>query len=81
MIINTKEISGDFTIQEIDGLILVNPREIGIEVCMQHLDDEEIWQSDLIYDIQLYLEDIINEAFDNCEEVLRENNREIDILQ
>ena len=45
MIINTKEIDHDFTILEVDGLVLVNTREIGIEVCMQHLDDDEIYQS------------------------------------
>ena len=81
MKIDTKEIEHDFTISEIDGMILINPREIGIEVCMQHLDDDEIYQSDLIYDIQMYFNDIINQAFDSCEETLKSNNREIDILQ
>ena len=81
MKIDTNEIEHDFTIMEVDGLYLINPSEIGTEVCMQHLDDDEIWQSSLIYDIQLYLNDIIDEAFDKCEENLHENNREIDILR
>lgn len=79
MKINTKEIEHDFTTMEIDGFNLVNPREIGIEVAMQHLDDDEIWQSDLIYDIQQYFVDLVNAAFDASVETLHENNREIDV--
>lgn len=79
MIIDTNNMEMDFTVKDVDGLVLVNPREIGIEVCMQHLDDDEIWQSDLIYDIKLYLDDIIHEAFDSCHETLRENDKEIDV--
>ena len=79
MKIDTKEIEHDFTTMEIDGLTLVSPREIGIEVAGQHLDDNEIWQSDLIYDIQQYFADLINAAFDASIETLRENNRDIDV--
>ena len=79
MKINTREMEHDFTTMEVDGLTLVNAREIGIEVAMQHLDDDEIWQSDMIYDIQQYFTDLINEAFDASVEMLRENDREIDV--
>lgn len=79
MKIDTKEMEHNFTTMEIDGLTLVNAREIGIEVAMQHLDDDEIWQSDMIYDIQQYFTDLIYEAFDASVEMLRENNRDIDV--
>lgn len=79
MKIDTNNMEHDFTTMEIDGFTLINPREIGIEVAGQHLDDDEIWQSDMIYDIQQYFADLINEAFDASVETLRENNREIDI--
>ena len=78
---NIKEMEHDFTIIEIDGLMLINPSEIGAEVCMQHLESEEIWQSDLIYDITLYFNDIIDKAFDKCEETLHNNNRKIDVFK
>ena len=42
MKIDTKEMEHDFTTMEVDGLTLVSPREIGIEVARQHLDDDEI---------------------------------------
>ena len=79
MIIDTNDMEMDFTIKDVDGLVLINPREIGIEVCMQHLDDDEIWQSDLIYDIQQYIDDIVFQAFNSCVETLNENDRQIDI--
>lgn len=77
MKIDTKEMEHDFTTMEVDGLTLVSPREIGIEVARQHLDDDEIWQSDLIYDIQQYFADLIDAAFNASVETLRENNRDI----
>lgn len=79
MKINTKEMEHDFTTIEIDGLTLVNAREIGIEVAMQHLDDDEIWRSDIIYDIEQYFADLINEAFNASVEMLHENDRDIDV--
>lgn len=79
MKIDTKEMEHDFTTMEVDGFTLVNPREIGIEIAGQHLDDDEIWQSDLIYDIQQYFADLIYAAFDASVETLRENNRNIDV--
>lgn len=79
MNIDTKNIEHDFTIKEIDGFVLVNPREIGIEVAHQHIDDDEIWQSDLIYDIQQYVQDIIYQAFDAAVDTLHENDRDIDV--
>ena len=78
MIIDTENIDHDFTVMYVDGLVLINPSEIGAEVCMQRLDEDEIWSSDLIYDINEYLTDIVNQAFDKCEEALQDNNREID---
>ena len=66
MKIDTKEIEHDFTTMEIDGLTLVSPREIGIEIAGQHLDDDEIWQSDLIYGIQQYFADLIDAGFAFC---------------
>ena len=78
MKLDTKEIEHDFTICELDGLVLVNPREIGIEVALENLDTDYIYQSDLRYEIEEYLVDILNEAFNCAVETLHENNRDID---
>ena len=78
MIIDTKNIEHDFTVMWIDGLVLVNPSEIGAEICMQRLDEDEIWSSDLICDINEYLVDIVNQSFDKCENCLHENDRQVD---
>lgn len=79
MKIDTNEMEHDFTTMEVDGFTLVSPHEIGIEVAQQHLDDDEICQSNLIYDIQQYFVDLINTAFDVSVETLHENNRDIDV--
>lgn len=78
MKLDMKEIEHDFTTWEIDGLVLVNPREIGIEVALENLETDVIYQSDLYYEIEQYLADIVNEAFDCAVTTLRENNRDID---
>ena len=78
MKIDTQKIEHNFTVIYVDELFLINPSEIGVEVCMQRLDEDEIWSSDLIYDINEYLADIVNQAFDKCEKALQDNNREID---
>lgn len=79
MIIDTKEIEMDFTTADIDGLVLVNPREIGIEIANQMLDNDTIWESDIHNEIELYLNDIFVEALNTAIEVLKENGRD-DIL-
>ena len=81
MIVDTENIDHDFTVMWIDGLVLVNPSKIGAEVCMQRLDEDEIWHSDLYYDVKEYLDDIVVQALKACNETLHENNREIDILK
>ena len=78
MIIDTENIDHDFTVMWIDGLVLINPSEIGAEVCMERLDEDEIWSSDLICDINEYFTDIVNQSFDKCEDCLHENNRQVD---
>ena len=79
MIIDTEQIEHNFTINEYDGLKLINVQEIGNEVAQQFIDSDEIWQSDMIYEISLYFSDLINEAFDKAVEVLKENQRDIDV--
>lgn len=77
MIIDTKEMDHEFTIEDIDGFKLINPSEIGTEVAMQFLENEKIISSDIMYEIQLYFNNLINEIFDKTEDVLNENNRKI----
>ena len=68
----------EFTIKNIDGFELINTSEIGVEVAEQYMDSEdEIISADIFYEIQLYFNDIMNEIFDKCEEVLNENNIKI----
>lgn len=79
MKIDTNEIDMEFTTQNIDGLVLVNPREIGIEIANQHLDDDVIYQTDIYNYVEEYLIDIIEEAVNTAYQTLKENNRS-DIL-
>lgn len=77
MIINTNEIEHDFETMEIDGLVLVNPREIGISVAYDMIDNDLIWESDIYNNIKLYLSDIIEEAVNTAWEVLEENRDDV----
>ena len=77
MIINTNEIEHDFETMKIDGLVLVNPREIGISVAYDMIDNDLIWESDIYNDIKLYLSDIIEEAVNTALEVLEENKGDV----
>lgn len=77
MIINTNEIEHDFETMEVDGLILVNPREIGISVAYEMLDNDLIWESDIYNNINLYLSDIIETAVNTAWEILKENRDDV----
>lgn len=77
MIINTNEIEHDFETMNIDGLVLVNPRELGISVAYDMLDNDIIWESDIYNNIELYLSNIIEEAVNTAWEVLEENRDDI----
>lgn len=78
MIIDTKKIDNEFTIKQINGFELINTSKIGIEVAERYMDSEdEVLSADVFYEIQLYFNDIMNEIFDKCEEVLNENNIKI----
>lgn len=77
MIINTNEIEHDFETMEVDGLILVNPREIGISVAYDMIDNDLIWESDIYNNIKLYLSDIVEEAVNTAWEVLEENRDDV----
>lgn len=77
MIINTNEIEHDFETMGVDGLVLVNPREIGISVAYDMIDNDLIWESDIYNNIKLYLSDIIEEAVNTAWEILEENRDDI----
>lgn len=77
MIINTNEIEHDFETMEIDGLILVNPREIGVSVAYDMIDNDLIWESDIYNNIKLYLSDVIEEAVNTAWEILEENRDDV----
>ena len=77
IIINTNDIEHDFETFNIDGLVLVNPRELGISVAYDMIENELIWESDIYNNITLYLSDIIEEAVNTALEVLEENNGDV----
>ena len=79
MKIDTDEMEHDFTVIDIDSFKLVNLREIGINIGTMFIDRDEIWLSDMIYEIQKYFEDFIDSAFDEALNYLNENGREIDV--
>lgn len=79
MKIDTNEMEHDFTVIDIDSFKLVNLREIGINVGTMFIDRDEIWLSDMIYEIQKYFEGFIDSAFDEALNYLKDNGREIDV--
>lgn len=75
---DTNEMEHEFCTQKCDGFILVNAREIGIEVAHQLMDCDAIYQSDIYEQITEYLVDIMSEAQTVACEVLEENNKIIE---
>lgn len=77
MKIDTKEIEHDFDTLNVDGLILTNPREIGITVAYEMLDNDIIWESDIYNKVYEILDDIIETAVNTAYDVLEENRDDI----
>ena len=77
MIIDTKEIDHEFTTKDIDGFVLVNPSEIGVNVAYELFEHKSIWESDVYNFVETYLADIISESANKAFEVLKENKKVI----
>ena len=71
-----KMIESEATIIEVDGITLANPREIGLEVAYQFIDEDAyIFE---IYDaVDEYFANVKSEAVARAIELLEENNRKI----
>lgn len=65
-------------VQEDNGFIIIDPQYIGHEVALQLEEKEDIWQSDIIYEIELYFNEIINTIFDYAIETLEKKDKKID---
>lgn len=71
--------SEQIPIIEINEFVIIDTKQIGNEIGLQFLNKEEIWQSDMMYEIMLYLNDIQNTIFDSAVETLKINGKEIDV--
>lgn len=78
MIIDTNEIEHDFETMDADGLVLVNPSEIGVTIAHKLLDKESISKADVYYSTIQYLSEIIKIATDKSWTVLKENRNDIE---
>lgn len=64
-------------VENIDGLELVNIKAMGENIAESFEDEDEIYQSDLIYAIQRELDDLINQVFDIAKEKVQNNGTTI----
>lgn len=64
-------------VENIDGLELVNIKAMGENIAESFEDEDEIYQSDLIYAIQRELDDLINQVFDITKEKVQNNGTTI----
>lgn len=79
MILDTNEIEHDFTVLNVDEFRLINTREIGVRIASMFFDKEEIWESEMLHEIQKYFDGFILTAFEEAENVLKDNGRKIDV--
>ncbi len=81
MIIDTNEMDMEFTVKEVDGLILINPREIGVEVAYQFFDEDgDIYESAITDEAHQYLVDTLMLCVTEAINVLTDNGRGDDVL-
>lgn len=64
-------------VENIDDLELVNIKAMGENIAESFEDEDEIYQSDLIYAIQRELDDLINQVFDIAKEKVQNNGTTI----
>lgn len=64
-------------VENIDGLELINIKAMGENIAESFEDEDEIYQSDLIYAIQRELDDLINQVFDITKEKVQNNGTTI----
>lgn len=64
-------------VENIDDLELVNIKAMGENIAESFEDEDEIYQSDLIYAIQRELDDLINQIFDIAKEKVQNNGTTI----
>lgn len=75
---NMKEIDDIFIrVEEIDELELINKKAIAENIVENFEDDDEIYQSDIIYSIQREFDDLINQIFDNAKDEIKNNGTTI----
>lgn len=64
-------------VENIDDLELVNIKAMGKNIAESFEDEDEIYQSDLIYAIQRELDDLVNQVFDIAKEKVQNNGTTI----
>lgn len=75
MKLDTNDMDLAFTVLELDnGLILINTKAIGDEVAQDYFDEDEIYESSIMDDIQQYLVDTLCLCTDEAIKVLNNNN-------
>ena len=64
-------------VENIDDLELVNIKAMGENIAESFEDEDEVYQSDLIYAIQRELNDLVNQIFDIAKEKVQNNGTTI----